>query len=264
MARTMMRSRLFIFSLSTWLPYGLGNKPARTAAPDNHSIPEHVSLCTTLTAHNSFDDDDDIDDDDEEEEEEEDEPILYIDEIARPNEPWYEIARKVVPLLILEPLRTYNIYDEVYCDRWPRLVECIEKHGHGLSLPEGITSHIDIIPAEIRHRLWIQHACEIFTVAQESDRFLNISPTVLLPPWSKVLDEFPDLGNIFLVLGLFLPFIVDAYEILSGSVYGPILIFRFRLGFESMDSFQYAHAIQLRLVMQGKGTALLQLFQKRL
>jgi len=41
------------------------------------------------------------------------------------------------------------------------------------------------------------------------------SLTVVHPPWSKVFDEFPDLGNLFLVLSILFPFIV--FE-LTGSM----------------------------------------------
>lgn len=116
--------------------------------------------------------DDDYDYDDEEEPEEE--PIHYIDEIARPNEPWYEIVRKIVPLLIVRPLKTYKVHNEIYCDGWPRLMECLEKHSRGLSLPEGITTHSDVIPPEMRHGLWIQQSCEILVgLGQEEELTLE-------------------------------------------------------------------------------------------
>lgn len=35
-----------------------------------------------------------------------DDPILYIDEIPRPLEPWYETALKIVPHILCEPFRT--------------------------------------------------------------------------------------------------------------------------------------------------------------
>jgi hypothetical protein len=87
----------------------------------------------------------------------EDEPILHIDEIPRPIEPWYETLRKVVPELILDPFETYEIYDEIYHEGWPGLVECLDEYAQYLSLPEGITSPIDVIQEKIRHRLWLQY-----------------------------------------------------------------------------------------------------------
>jgi hypothetical protein len=88
--------------------------------------------------------------------EDEDEPILYIDEIPRPNEPWYESIRKVVPKLILDLFETHEIYDAIYDEGWSELVECLDEYAQDLSLPDGVTSPIDVIPENIRHRLWLQ------------------------------------------------------------------------------------------------------------
>jgi hypothetical protein len=63
-----------------------------------------------------------------------DDRVLYIDEIARPSEPC----------------------DETVIEGWPGLVENLEKYGQDLSLPEGVTSPLDVIPADLRHRLWLQ------------------------------------------------------------------------------------------------------------
>jgi len=38
----------------------------------------------------------------------------------------------------------------------PKLIDALEKHAAGLSLPEGAKTVIDIIPAEVQHRLWLQ------------------------------------------------------------------------------------------------------------
>ena len=89
----------------------------------------------------------------------EDELILYIDELPRPSEPWYEILNQVVPKLLLEPFVTSEIYEETYHEGWPSLVECLENYAQDLSLPQGITSPPLVIPAGIRHRLWLQSCC---------------------------------------------------------------------------------------------------------
>jgi hypothetical protein len=89
-------------------------------------------------------------------EDDEDEPILYIDEIPRPIEPWYETLRKIVPKLILDPFETYEIYDAIYDEGWPGLVECLDEYAQDLSLPDGISSPIDVFLEGIRHRLWLQ------------------------------------------------------------------------------------------------------------
>lgn len=87
---------------------------------------------------------------------EEGDRILYIDEIARPSEPWYEIVRKIAPLLLQEPFKTYKVHYAVVIEGWPNLAEHLEKYGQDLSLPEGMTSPFDIIPVDLRHRLWLQ------------------------------------------------------------------------------------------------------------
>lgn len=104
----------------------------------------------------------------------EDELILYIDEMPRPSEPWYETIKKVVPKLILDPFEAYEIHNEIYHEEWPRLVECLEEHAQDLSLPKGITSPIDVIPAGIRHRLWLQYCFDVLSgLGQEEELTLE-------------------------------------------------------------------------------------------
>ena len=87
---------------------------------------------------------------------EEDDRILYIDEIPRPKEPWYEIAKKIAPHILREPFRTDEGMYWAMHEGWPTLVEVLEVHGQDLSLPEGAQSPLDIFPADLRHRLWLQ------------------------------------------------------------------------------------------------------------
>ena len=104
----------------------------------------------------------------------EDQPILHIDEIPRPNEPWYETLRKIVPQLILDPFETYEIYDVIYDEGWTGLVECLDEHAQDLSLPEGIVSPIDVIPEEIHHRLWLQSCFSVLGgIGQEEELTLE-------------------------------------------------------------------------------------------
>jgi hypothetical protein len=88
---------------------------------------------------------------------EDDERILYIDELPRPKEPWHEIVRKLAEHLVVQQFRTYEIHFEVTTAGWPELVKCLQEHGGDLSLPEGVTSPVDVIPKEIQHRLWLQY-----------------------------------------------------------------------------------------------------------
>ena len=85
-----------------------------------------------------------------------DDRILYIDEIPRPSEPWYEIARRIVPHILREPFRTDESMWWAVHEGWPTLVEVLESHGRDLSLPEGVKVPLDIFPIELRHRLWLQ------------------------------------------------------------------------------------------------------------
>lgn len=102
-----------------------------------------------LTELMSFNDDED-----------DDERILYIDEIPRPAEPWYEIAGKIASHLVVEQFKTYESHFAVTTEGWPEMVECLKEHGGDLSRPVGAKSPIEVIPAEIQHRLWLQHCFE--------------------------------------------------------------------------------------------------------
>ena len=82
--------------------------------------------------------------------------ILYIDEIPRFSEPWHVILNKIVPHLLLEPYRTFDVHDDVTCDGWPRIVSALREHGEGLSLPPGVESCEEVVPADLRHKLWLQ------------------------------------------------------------------------------------------------------------
>ncbi|MGO8750205.1 MAG: SEC-C metal-binding domain-containing protein [Thermoguttaceae bacterium] len=86
----------------------------------------------------------------------EEERVLYIDDIPRTSEPWYAILNKLVPYLLIEPFRTADVPDEVQCEGWRNLVECLAKHGNGLSLPSGATFPEEVVPLELRHKLWLQ------------------------------------------------------------------------------------------------------------
>ena len=87
---------------------------------------------------------------------EEDDEILYIDEIPRPSEPWYVILNKIAPHLLIEPYRTFYCHEEVKCDGWNQIVTALREHGQGLSLPPSVKSPEGVVPAELRHKLWLQ------------------------------------------------------------------------------------------------------------
>jgi hypothetical protein len=85
-----------------------------------------------------------------------DDRILYINEIPRPSEPWYEIVRKVASHLLVEPYKTSDPHYDVTYDGWRNLVAALEEYGQGLSLPTGVDRPIDVVPAELQHKLWLQ------------------------------------------------------------------------------------------------------------
>ena len=86
----------------------------------------------------------------------EEDRVLYIDEIARPSEPWYETLSKIVPHLVIEPYKTFEPLDDVQCEGWGRLTHCLGEHGKHLSLPPGVTTPMEVVPVELRHKLWLQ------------------------------------------------------------------------------------------------------------
>jgi hypothetical protein len=76
--------------------------------------------------------------------------------------------------LILDPFKTYEIYDAIYDEGWTGLVECLDEYAHDLSLPDGITSPIDVIPEDIRHRLWLQSCFSVLGgIGQEEELTLE-------------------------------------------------------------------------------------------
>jgi hypothetical protein len=82
--------------------------------------------------------------------------ILYIDEVPRFSEPWHVILNKIVPHLLLEPYRTFDVHEDVTCDGWTRIVSALREHGEGLSLPPGVESCEEVVPVDLRHKLWLQ------------------------------------------------------------------------------------------------------------
>jgi hypothetical protein len=88
--------------------------------------------------------------------EEEDDGILYIDEMPRPSETWHVILNKIAPYLLIEPYRTFDCHEEVKCDGWNQIVTALREHGQGLSLPPGAKSPEEVVPTELKHKLWLQ------------------------------------------------------------------------------------------------------------
>src|SRR5437588_8361848 len=56
----------------------------------------------------------------------------------------------------MEPFRNADCHEEVKCDGWNLIVTALREHGGGLSLPPGAKSPEEVVPAELRHKLWLQ------------------------------------------------------------------------------------------------------------
>ena len=82
--------------------------------------------------------------------------VLYIDEIPRPIEPWHTILNKIAPHIPVEPFRTADVHYGVHCEGWRNLVDCLAEHADGLSLPQGVSSPLEVVPIGLRHTLWLQ------------------------------------------------------------------------------------------------------------
>jgi len=107
-------------------------------------------------------------------EEEADDQILYIDEIPRPSEPWHVILNKIVPHLLMEPFRTFDAHEDVKSEGWHRIMTALDEHGQGLSLPPGAASCGEVVPAGLRHKLWLQFCFEVLSgLGQDEDLTLE-------------------------------------------------------------------------------------------
>ncbi len=87
--------------------------------------------------------------------------ILSINEHERPTRPWYEDLRELAPNLLSLPIHSDGADHEVQFDGWRRIAEALEDHGEGLSLPTGVAEPLEVVPADLRHQLWIQTCCEV-------------------------------------------------------------------------------------------------------
>jgi len=102
--------------------------------------------------------------------------ILYIDEMPRPSEPWYALARKIAPRLLQEPYLTNALYYDATLEGWPALVECLHKQTQALSLPEGVHTPLDIFPVDLRHRLWLQTCFDALHGLGQEDELTLANP----------------------------------------------------------------------------------------
>ena len=85
---------------------------------------------------------------DDEDEENEEERILYINGMARPGEPWHETVGRLTHRLLLPVVRTDGVCRDVDLEGWQTLREALNDHCRGLSLPRGVATPLDVVPAE--------------------------------------------------------------------------------------------------------------------
>jgi len=105
-----------------------------------------------------------------------DDEILYINEMPRPSEPWYDILNKIAPHLLIEPNRTFDIKDEVECEGWRLINFALREHGEGLSLPPGVESVEQVVPEELRHKLWLQDCYDYLSGLGQDDELTLENP----------------------------------------------------------------------------------------
>jgi hypothetical protein len=101
-----------------------------------------------------------------------DDQILYINEIPRPSEPWYVILNKIVPHLLIEPFRTFEMHEEVKSDGWTRIMTALDEHGQSLSLPPGVASYKQVVPADLQHKLWLQYCFDMLSGLGQDDELI--------------------------------------------------------------------------------------------
>ncbi len=85
-----------------------------------------------------------------------DDEILYIDEMPRPSEPWHVILNKIAPHLWINPYRTSDGHTEVQYEGWSQIITTLQEHGEDLILPPGAARTEEVVPADLRHNLWLQ------------------------------------------------------------------------------------------------------------
>src|SRR5699024_9205901 len=60
---------------------------------------------------------------------------------------------------------------------WPRMIEALQAHGEGLSLPAGVDLPEEVIPGELRHKLWLQICFDALSgLGQEPELNLEMQP----------------------------------------------------------------------------------------
>jgi len=130
----------------------------------------------------------------------EEEGILYINEIPRPSELWYEIARKIASHLVEEKaFDTTEGGNEAIFEGWPELLEVLKTHATYLSLPENIESVYDIFPPKVFHQLNLQLCLDTLSgLGQDDELTLEDEEQQIRIEWLiNALKEHTDMVSYF-------------------------------------------------------------------
>ena len=113
--------------------------------------------------------------------------IHYIDEFPRPSEPWYVILNRIVPHLLIEPFRTFDVHREVQCEGWNQIMTALKDHGGELSLPPDTASYAEVVPLDTRHKLCLQSCFDALGGLGQVEKL-----TLQDPKHHYLIDEFID------------------------------------------------------------------------
>ncbi len=106
--------------------------------------------------------------------ESDDDRIHYINGIPRPDRLWYEIVRTVTPLILVPQFKTLEIHYSVTTDGWKDLADALEQYGEGLSLPNDAELPVEVVPEDLRHKLWLQWCfVSVYGVGQHEELTLR-------------------------------------------------------------------------------------------
>lgn len=125
--------------------------------------------------------------------------VLYINEIPRPNAPWYVILNKIVPHILVEPFRTADVHYSVHSEGWRNLVDCLAEHAGDLTLPPGASSPLEVVPPELRHKLRLQDSFNALSGLGQSEdlTLVNEEPQDRVDEFIGLLAEHKDSVQFF-------------------------------------------------------------------
>lgn len=87
-----------------------------------------------------------------------DDDILYIDDWARPREPWHQRLRPLAESLVLPALHSEVSQEEDSVSSGWKLLDALREHARGLELPVGADSLVELVGANTWHHLMVQGA----------------------------------------------------------------------------------------------------------